>query len=299
MRQPRKPKVKGLKLSERTVAEMMPRTVPTMVGINEESLMVELPPVPEWFRKELAQIATRDGRPMFKIVDGQRELTYRNGKTDVKHLLQSDGVPCYVPVVTQVFRRWNWQTRQFHKYRSRAAAAADATPGLQSLDRMQFTNHITVRGVGRPCWIIEVYVSPSEIGFDDWQKMRYDYLPVKGVMQKVDLLGEYPREGKYIYCLSVLNEQGEAISPHQGYIDELKKRWLVVLDDSRSLEQSIVDHQDSLAEFEFKQHRRLTENFYQFHGIAARRLHNAEISRPIRMPQQPKQKEPLIQIAQS
>lgn len=251
----------------------------TVAAVKPEALLVELPHVPDWFMRELAQVATRNGRPVFRLVDGQRETKWRNGKTDVKHLLQHEQVPAYVPVIRQVFRRKNPETGKYSYYPTHKLAVADNADGLSK--EIDYTNMISVRGVGRACWIIEVYIDPSEVDALAWEKQRFADLQVHGVLRKVDVLGPYPREGTYVYGFSVIDEEGNAISPNQRTLDECKKRWRTIIADTSTVQDNINAVESGMAEFEKKQVTRIADNFYQYQGISAKRLHHGAISKPI------------------
>jgi hypothetical protein len=235
-----------------------------LLAIKPETLLVDLPPVPEWFRRELSQIGQRDGKPMFKLVDGQREMRWRNGKMDVKHLLQHSDVPAYVPVIRQVFRRAIFGTEDYKLYPSWAAAQKDAASNLA--EDIEFTNHLSTRAVGRACWIIEVYISPDELGYEEWENARYADLQVKGVFQKVDVLGPFPRDGYYVYAFSVLDEEGKAISPGERTLEECKRRWQMAQKAPAELEEEVRKYEERVALFEKKEIERLADNIYQFHA---------------------------------
>lgn len=254
----------------------------TALAVKPETLLVPLPPKPEWFERELAKIATRNGKPVFKIVDGQREMRWRNGKMDVKHLLQHDNVPAYVPVVRQIFRRMDTATWKPKYYTSKEAAEADPQESLEK--EITWTNVVSTRAVGRACWVIEVYVDPDELGGPlAWELHRYADLEKHGVVQKVDILGPFPKDGMYMYCFSVVDSEGNAISPNERTLEECKKRWRQIEKGSDpSLEESIMLHDEREAKFEQKEVARLADNVYQFHGIAARtKMHGTKVSRPI------------------
>lgn len=254
----------------------MPNSV---LAVKPETLLVDLPPIPSWFERELSQVATRNGKPVFKIVDGQRELKFRNEKMDVKHLLQHQNIPAFVPVVTQTFRRKNEATGEYKFYSSLAAARADTEESLSK--DIDVANKVSTRAVGKACWIIEVYVAPEELGYDNWQASRYANLEKHGVARKVDVLGEFPREGMYVYCFSVLDSDGRAISPNQKTLDECKRRWRIVSNDTSTLEQNIKDYEEAEAKFAEKEVKRIADNVYQFAGISARRWHHGEVSKSI------------------
>jgi hypothetical protein len=252
----------------------------SIVAVKPEILLQQLPAKPDWFDRELAAVATRDGRPVFRVVDGQRELKFRNGKMDIKHLLQDDGVPMYVPVIRQVFRRQETDTQEYRYYNSIDAAREDTGEHLE--DEIDFSNLVSVRAVGQPAWIVEVYISPDELGGPlEWESMRYAMLQVKGVDQKVDMLGEFPREGYYMYCFPVVDPLGRPISPGTRTIEECKKRWKLATEDSKSLQEAITDFEKRTAAFEKKSVENIVDNFYQFHGVSMVRAHGGHISKPI------------------
>lgn len=251
-----------------------------MLAVKPETLLVDLPPVPDWFRQELSRVGTKEGKPMFRIVDGQRELKWRNGKMDIKHLLQHDSVPAYVPVVRQLFRRKDTATGDYVLYTSRQQAEADTKATLEK--EVDFTNMVQVRAVGRSCWIIEAYISPDEVGHAAWDQCRYADLQTNGVVRRVDVLGPFPREGMYVYCFSVLDEDGKAIAPNQRTLEECKRRWQVINSPQQSVEQAVRDYEDRQAKFEANEVKRIADNIYQYHGISAKRWHYGEISKPIK-----------------
>jgi hypothetical protein len=250
----------------------------SVIAIKPEILLVELPPVPDWFERELSQVGQRNGHPMFRIVDGQRETKFRNGKWDVKHLLQHDNVPAYVPVVRQVFRRKNKTTGEYQHFSTFQQAQEDQNAELGELE---YTNLISVRGVGRACWVVEVYIDPDELGYEAWEASRYADLQTNGVVRRVDMFGPFPREGMYMYCFSVVDEEGDAISPNRRTIEECQRRWHQVTTESATLEQTLLDVQDREEKFQRKQISRISDNFYQYHGVAARRLHHGVTGKPI------------------
>lgn len=240
------------------------QTSKTVTAFKPETLLVDLPPVPDWFRRELSQVGQKDGKPIFRLVDGQRELKWRNGKLDVKHLLQHEEVPAYVPVIRQVFRRLDSATAKYKFYTSWQAAKND---GLATLgEEVDYTNTITTRAVGRSCWIIEVLITPEEVGYENWEISRYAEMQVHGVYQKVDVLGPFPRDGYYVYCMSVLDDEGDAMPPNQRTLDECKRRWQLMNGDQESLEQAIKDHYEKVEKFEKKEAARLSDSLIQFHG---------------------------------
>lgn len=251
----------------------------TVTAVAPSALRQPLPPLPSGFERELASVGSMNGHPMFKIVDGQRAMKWRNGKMDIKHLLQSEDYPCYVPVVTEVFRRKVTGTDGYIKFPSYTAAKETPITGLDTL--IEGTKFSSVRAVGRACWIVEVYVTPEEVNERAWNETRYARLTVKGVPQEVDVLGPFPSDGMYVYCFSVLGDDGSAIAPGPRTITECKQRWQTIQKDTVTVEDGAHMLEDKLEEFERKQVERVGDSFYQFHGVAARRLHHGVVSKPI------------------
>lgn len=243
-----------------------------------EVRLIDLPPIPVWFSRELENIERVNGKPLFKIVDGQREMAFRNGKMDVKYLLQSDGVPCYIRIPRVRFRRKNAKG-EFTYYPTYEAAEADKTKGLFKLiERGEKTE---VRAVGRPCYVIEAYNSPAEISYDAWSSLRYQWWEnAFGVVEKIDVLGEYPTDGRYIFCLDVIDSEGNAIAPHRGIIEDLKRRKWEFENDRRSYEQAVKDAEEAQARFERKAQLQIIDNFYQEEGISAKRLEFGAVFTP-------------------
>src|SRR6185369_15413581 len=124
------------------------------VGVHPSALRVELPPVPEWFRRELSQIAERNGHPMFRVVNGQTETCFRNGKIDIKHLFQTDQFPCYVPVIQTLYHRLDAKNDEVRSYKSISEARADSGKGLS--DEIRLSRQMEIKALGRPCYVIEV-----------------------------------------------------------------------------------------------------------------------------------------------
>jgi hypothetical protein len=182
-----------------------------------------LPPVPYWFEKELKEIATLNGRPMFRLVDGQRETIFRNGRNN---------------------------TLKYYPNR-------------------------------RNCWVVEVYTSPYEISEEAWNAERFQILPVMGVPTEVDVHGEFPRAGRYIYCLSITNEAGEAISPNRDTISELRRRVYLQAQETKTAEQYTAESYAKGAEAEERELEQANDNFYQWAGISAKREKGGVISKPI------------------
>lgn len=245
--------------------------------LPESILRHPLPPVPDWFRDALAKVATRNGMPMFRLVDGLHELTFRNGKMDVKHLLKS---VCYVPVAKTRYRRTFHGSDKFLIFRTHQEAKNAKVDGLSTVIESATIN--SVAAVGRACWIVEVYESPEEIDYDSWQALRYDYLEKSGVTQKIDLLGEYPRDGRYIACFDVVDSDGNAVSPSDKTIEECKRRYKLAMGDTRTAEEAIQGSNADIEKAEQKQIDRLNENFFQYAGITENRARGGVVGKPIK-----------------
>jgi hypothetical protein len=249
-----------------------------VTAIEPSALRMPLPPIPNGFERELANVGNMKGKPMFKIVDGQTELKWRNGKMDVKHLLQNEDFPCYVPVVNEAFRRHILGTDNHKRYGTADAAVADDATGLGPVEVARV---VSTKAIGRACWIIEVYVAPEEIGEAAWNAERYQDLAKSGIPTRTDVLGEFPRDGMYVYCFSVLGEDGEAIAPNDNTLQECKKRWQAINSETATAADDASLMEDKMEAFEKRQTARIADSFYQYHGITARRPFGAEISKPI------------------
>lgn len=252
--------------------------------LDESYLLQQLPDVPPWFRDELSRVATRNGHPVFRLVDGLRERKWRNGKWDIKHLLQIDADPPFPPyqhIYRMRFRRKHVETGEERRYLTWAEADAEADPGYQTEIESAVVN-LGVMAIGRPCWIVEVYVAPEEVDEATWESQRYDMLEKHGIVQKIDLLGPFPRDGYYMACFDVVRD-GIAISPNQGTIDECKRRWRIATTDTETVEQAIQGAEAEINLFEKTQLQRLNDGFFQHHGIVAHLARsNGVMGKPIR-----------------
>jgi hypothetical protein len=250
------------------------------MGIPESLYRLPLPPIPESFLKELPKVAVRNGVPMFRIVNGQTETKFRNGKMDIKHLLQSGGIPCYVTVSKTRFRRKNYVTGEYKIYTSFDLAKRDKTKHL-SFEIESATKEVRV-GVGRPCWVIEVYVAPEEICHDTWFAQRYQMLEKNKIRQTIDVLGPYPKHGMYMACFDVIDDEGNAVAPSDRTIEECKRRWRVATGDTLTVENAIQASNEAMDAFEAKSLETMNENFYQWGGISATtRAKDGVMSKPI------------------
>lgn len=252
--------------------------------IPEQALLRPLPPVPERFEARLSQIALIDGKPLFRLVDGQRETIWRNGEIEVKHLFypkdeNGEYTSCYVPVLKRVYRRKNIKTGEYAIFSSHEAAKKAKDKNLAI--NLEVGEKIEVRGIGMPCWVIEVYIPTKDVDYDSWQANRSDYLESMGVLQKVDMLGDYPREGMYKWCFNVIDDDGNAVSPSDRTLDECKRRFKIASGDTRTAEQAIQCDLNAEARFEEKQRDLMNDNFKQWAGITATRARAGVVSRPI------------------
>ena len=254
--------------------------MPTLGTINEAPRLVDLPPIPDWFEAELSDIRKVGDHPLFKIVDGQRELIFRNGEMQIKHYLQTDDQACFVRIERQYFVRKSAKTGEYKEYQTRSEAAADKDKSLFLLIEPKISTE--VRMVGKPCWVIETYVAPGDISEEAWEKVRYAEYVKDGKPQMFDALGPFPREGKYIHCLDLTDKEGNAIAPSSRLIDSLKNRLREFESDHRALQERIDDDMEAAAAFEVKQIKQMTDRFYQKHGLAAlSKFHNVAVGKPM------------------
>lgn len=122
----------------------------------------------------------------------------------------------------------------------------------------------------------------QEIDYDAWQANRFQYLEKHGVSQRIDVLGEFPRDGWYIACFDVLDEQGNACSPSDKTLDECRKRLKMVEADTKTIEQVLKESDERRDLFEQKQLERLNEQVFDYFGIAAKtRAHAGVVGKPI------------------
>lgn len=248
--------------------------------LKPEILRQPLPRMPEWFPKALENIATHHNKPFFRVVNGLTETRFLNGNPHhLKHLLHS--AP-YVDVIHEQFRR-SLKNGGYKHYPTWEKAKNDADSSVIPLTEKKAERQMKKyrQPNGRPCWVIEVYQSPDELDAKQWEALRYSFMPKNGVIQKIDMFGEYPSEGRYVYLMSVLDNEGNAISPHQGIIDLLTAGYKARISDTRTYEQILKEDEYNSEMFEEKQKQRLTQHFYDIHGISTKRIKGGVISRPI------------------
>lgn len=216
---------------------------------------------------------------MFRIVDGSREMCFRNGKQDIKHLYSTGEFSMYVPVLKQIFRRWDKKYSKYRYYKSAEEAKADTDKHVEA--DVFGTVLSEVRAIGWPCYVIEVYIPAESYGtYDEWQSQRYEYLEKNGILQKVDVLGPYPADGKYVFCIPVLDKDGRACEPRQEHLDEVRKR-LKFAQQPEQLEVSIKNWHEREARLHEESAARMADNLYQYHGLAMRRVHHGVVGKPI------------------
>lgn len=208
-----------------------------------ETRITELPYKSKWFSDSLESIARVNGKPLFRVVHGQRELTWRNGGLDVKHLLRHPDLPPFI--IRRVGKR------------------------------------IEVKSLGIPAWVVEVYISPNEINYNEWCASRFKEMQVHGVNKLIDVLGPYPSEGMYVYCFAITDESGYPVYPGEKHLEECRRRLYEASRDTETLDMAVNRINKENKEKEKKEARLIADNIYQSMGISARRLHNAEISKPI------------------
>jgi len=193
-----------------------------------------LPPKPVWFDKELAEVYTHDGKPMFRVVNGQTETHFFNGKpNDIKH--------------------WD----------------IDPKKGR----------------VGKNCWVIEFYQSPSEISRQHWAAARYQWVSHFGADPTLDdILGPYPENGRYVHYRSLRNADGSPQPLTKAVIHDIKQ------DIAAYMQNKSISGEEEVEKYNFQKEQwmrdsahREAEEFYQAHGMAAMSaFHHTEVGRPMR-----------------
>ncbi len=239
----------------------------------------DTPPKPDWFDEALAKAVPRyGGKPMFRVVDGMRETAWMQGDPTFLKYTNKE-IQC-VPVRHVEYVRTHVRTRKKVSFVSREAAEAYTGKGYgEAVEKVYFER----RWIGRPCWVVEVYLEPKAMpSKEEWELSRYEYIDVNGVIQKVDLLGEYPPFGKYVWMMDVLDEDGVPTEPNQKTIDECQRRYWEVLKDNRSIIQRTKDDYERVEKLDKKVARDLTEAFFGHYGISAKRAFGTEISKPIK-----------------
>jgi hypothetical protein len=149
--------------------------------------------------------------------------------------------------------------------------------------------HIDFENFCKPknCWVIEYYQSPSEINEHAWEQIRYRFLEVRGQGQvRTDMLGEYPRNGRYVFFQDVVDELGNPISPNQKLIDSIQAKVNKFMakqtewehETPEQGEKRILDYTEEVEKERLEKH---TSEFFQFHGIAAQKAYDTVISKPM------------------
>lgn len=132
------------------------------------------------------------------------------------------------------------------------------------------------------CWVIEYYQLPREINEVAWNNLRYRWLKVNGQDTWTDMLGEYPRNGRYVFMMDVVDEHGLPISPNSQIIADLTKRFKVFESAPNETPEEgarkIIAYTD---EMEKEKVKKMTDQFFQMHGIAAQKAYNTVISKPL------------------
>lgn len=249
------------------------------ITVSEEIFRRELPPLPEGFNEELAGIMTYRGKPLFRCVSGLKEVAFLNGRMQPKY--RHPNTP-YARVARTTYRRRYTSLGTWKHYHTVEAATSDLDPRLEPLSQMEAKTKHEVRAIPRPCWVIEFYQPAEEIDPDDWEKHRYIEVDSFGVPTTLDAKGPYPSEGRYLFLMDVIDENGHPRPPGQDTLQTIRKGLQLKLKEShKSTEQRVKEDEDAFDAWEEEQVKRLTENFFDLHGIVAKRIRGAEISKPI------------------
>lgn len=244
------------------------------------SYLLDLPAIPAWFEEELAGIATVEGTPLYKIVDGQREKVFRNGKMDIKHLFQTEKFACYQRIPHYKYRRKNFRTGEWQEFDTKREAEDCEDPHLMLLIEKAEVG-AEVRAVGRPCWVIEICTPLSDYDPKQWQMDRFRRWERHGVFQQIDVKGPYPTENLYAHFMDVLDEDGNAVAPNRETLDECSKRYFNFLHSTKNYEQRIRDYQDREKKFEEQQTARLIEEYHGEQAFGGITDYFGVISKPI------------------
>ncbi len=249
-----------------------------MRAIPAEAIRHELPVKPDWFDGELANcVPNYNSMAMFRCVDGTKEMMSLDGKQIPKH--RNPNLEA-VPIKYTYWTRFHQKSQKHIKYASERLALEDTQKGLgKPAEQIKFET----RYIGRPCHIIEVYQEPNSLPpYDQWEEQRYEWLTdEKGVTRKVDLLGEYPANGRYIYCFPLLNENGEAMEPNRSHIEEAKSRYNMAVNDKRSPNERIQDDFARIQKLDNKVKLRYLEQLEELSPLTLKKIEGAEVSKPI------------------
>lgn len=133
------------------------------------------------------------------------------------------------------------------------------------------------------CWVIETYQPPSEIPEMSWEMFRFKTLKVKGVPRMVDVLGAFPRQGRYIFCLALVDAEGNPEAPDRRVITELRRRlWLLSQESKVKFEKTPEQLAGEEAEQQQLDVERHNDQFFQHAGITANRLNAGVIGKPMK-----------------
>ncbi len=155
--------------------------------------------------------------------------------------------------------------------------------GKIRLKHMDFQNFCKPK----QCWVIEYYQAPREINEVAWERLRYRDLEVRGQgLVKTDMLGEYPKNGRYRFFMDITDENGNPIPPNQAVIDKIKRQVSEFMARSEEWEKEtpeqgekkILEFTDEMERERAKKH---AEDFFQYQGISAKRAWDAVISKPL------------------
>jgi hypothetical protein len=252
----------------------------TQSAVPPEALRFDIPSKPDWFDRELANcVELYKGLPMFQCVNGMKERAWMDSDTSFLKYRNTDLE--VVPVVMTYFTRFDAKLKKHRRYSTRELAAQDQDPNLGTL--IIEATAIDVRWVGRPCWIIEVFVDSSYLGTQaEWEAHRYDMMEDRHrTIRKIDLLGEYPKEGQYKYAFSLVDDSGQAVTPARSHIEEAKKLYYLAKNDTRTLQQRILDDQARIEKLDQQTKDRIVERFGQYSSLTMKKIRGAAIGKPI------------------
>lgn len=137
--------------------------------------------------------------------------------------------------------------------------------------------------VGRECWVIEVFQSPSELDRADWESHRHQYLERSGVTRLVDWRGPFPEKGRYIWFMNLWDENRRPFAPTLKLALEIRKSFIDYKSSyKKSIREELTDYYAGVEQENEDRARRYAENFAQAHGLAAlSTFYNVEVGRPI------------------
>lgn len=248
-----------------------------VTGKQFSALRRGIPHKPDWFDRELALLASLEGQPFYRCINPQIELNIYANRSTLKYPFSHPNFGTHLRVVKQFFRRQNIKSRDWKYYKNKDEAKADADSSLNKLVDTYCT--IQVEPIPRNCWVIEALVPPSEIRStpEQWEALRWEN--VRG--ERMDLLGDFPKNGMYIHFMDVVNDEGEPFEPNRALLEILQKKFYLHTNDIRSQSQISIDNLRGYQANQQKQIDLINDAVLEAKAFDGKLFGDVEISKPI------------------